>query len=211
MSTSDEMFDFQMPKQPDKRFTKEGKLRITISDVSVLKAMSKVNALTSRKIAAIMNVSVFQITARLASMEKRKMVARRNGAWVRLKRWQDIEKMEMDKIAYENALKKLKAEAKARGTPEPKVIDDDVPQMLVTTGWTMREYPYNSRDYVTVFHDPETGTDYVHAESTQRADLIRVMMDGIPNVRLVEFTKGNKKFDSVNSHARALRQLLKDL
>jgi len=174
-------------------------------DVAVLKKMKFKKPITSAKLAAALGLTVFQITARLASMEKRRLVKRTKDRsnWLKLRKWHEVQREQ----AEESKKKAIRVAAWKAGIPPQAATDEGVPRIEDTHGWTGRYMPYADDRYVFVFTDPHTTNQYIRAHFSEKADIIRDFRD-LPSVRLVKFDKKNRLFRAVEEYHRMLEAML---
>lgn len=178
-------------------------------DVSVLKKMDRKIPRSSKKIAALMGLeSVFQITARLKSMEQRGLIKRSSsGKWLKVKSWKAVQQ-EQEQALREKEERK-RALLAGEGGPR-RVSDRGVPKVN-TRGWEMmeiptRRVPVHTTDYLKVFTSPKTGKSYVYAEPTEKAKFIRRMPNGIADARLVELTPSHPASRIIRRHLDSLQE-----
>lgn len=161
------------------------------SDLAVLKVMSAKNPRSSARIAEKMGLTPFQITARLASMEKRGLVKRDDKKWLRL--------VSVDEAAAMAEKSKRTSEA-SRGTIIVDAADATarrdagVRTIRHAKGWTFRHFWSTGDQRILVFTSPKNN-HYVYAEPSETADLLIDYRDrNIGLIRMKKFAPGSNAY-----------------
>lgn len=161
------------------------------NDLQVLMVMSAKNPRSSARIAEKMGLTPFQITARLASMEKRGLVKRVEKSWVRL--------VSVDQATAMAEKNKSSVEA-SRGTIIVNIEDATarrdvgVPILKHAKGWTFKSFWSGGDQRVQVFTTPK-GNHFVYADPSESADLLIDYRDrNIGLIRMKKFATGSNVY-----------------
>lgn len=154
------------------------------NDLQVLGAMSAKNPRTSAHIAEKLGITPFQITARLASMEKRGLAQRVDKKWLRIVSVDEAKAM---------AEKSKRSAESSRGTiivdMQDAVArrDSNVPILPNARGWKLRTFWSTGDQRIQVFTTVE-GEHFVYAEPSEPADtLVDYRAQNIGLIRLRKF------------------------
>lgn len=135
------------------------------SDLQVLQVMSAKKGMTSARIAEKLSLTPFQITARLASMEKRGLTKRADGLWVKLMTVEQAKGLQIDKTKTDRRSLIVNADdATLRRDTKAATVTH-------TRGWKHR-YFWMSGDRRVIVFTTLDGKHYTYAEPSEPADLL---------------------------------------
>lgn len=150
-------------------------------DIRLLKVMKEAISIPSGAIAEKVGLEVFQITARLKSMEKRGLVQRNErGHWHRTPAGTEYHGAPPAQPAAN-----VRITTRTRGAPA--AYDRGVPIVRSCRDWRIDYLPTRDHHQVTVFTDTE-GIEWIEAEISEQAHLIfKSRITGLGNTRLRRF------------------------
>lgn len=156
------------------------------NDLQVLGVMSAKNPRSSAKIANKLGLTPFQITARLASMEKRGLVRRVEKMWLRIVSLDEANTMaEKSKTTIESSRGTIivsTQDATARR-------DAKAPVLKHAKGWRFKSFWSSGDNRIQIFTNPK-GEHFVYAEPSEQADLLIDYRDrDLGLIRMKRFTE----------------------
>ena len=154
------------------------------NDLQVLQVLSSKKAQTSARVAEKLGLTPFQITARLASMEKRGLTKRSDdkSGWLRLLSVEEAKNLQVDKTKTGRSLVVDTDAATLRRDSKTDSVNN-------TRGWTFRYFWMSGDHRVIVFTTPNN-QHYTYAEPSEPADLLVDFRERkIGMIRLRSFNK----------------------